>query len=64
VQCVKYRGKNVLNSTHVINAFRLKSGEQQRDDDGEGGAGDKLLYLLDALKEEDVVVVGKGSKNV
>lgn len=57
VEAVKYRGKNVLNATHVISAWRLASGEQQRDDDGETGAGDKLLHLLDVLDEKDCVVV-------
>lgn len=73
VEAVRALGRNVANSTHVISAFRLASGEQQRDDDGEGGAGDKvrnlervrgvshssrqLLHLLDVLDARDVVVV-------
>ncbi len=57
VAAVQQRGHNVSSATHVIHAFRLAGGEQQRDDDGEGGAGDKLLYLLDTLDARDVVVV-------
>lgn len=57
VDAVKYRGKNVLNATHVISAWRLANGSQERDDDGEGGAGDKLLHLLDVLDAKNVVVV-------
>lgn len=57
VAAVQQRGHNVDSATHVISAFRLASGEQQRDDDGEGGAGDKLLYLLDAVDARDVIVV-------
>lgn len=42
--------------THAIAAFDC-GGECYRDDDGEGGAGDALLHLLEVLKIRNAVVV-------
>jgi putative IMPACT (imprinted ancient) family translation regulator len=37
----------VEDATHVVTAYRTESGECEREDDGEGGAGDALLELLE-----------------
>ena len=53
VRCIR---RKVDGCTHAIAAFEA-SGEMWRDDDGEGGAGDALLHLIDVLKKKNVVVV-------
>ena len=49
------------NATHNIMAYRLAGPDnttiEARDDDGETGAGDKLLWLLDRLNVLNVVVI-------
>ncbi|KAI8621710.1 hypothetical protein BC830DRAFT_1163555 [Chytriomyces sp. MP71] len=47
----------VADATHVMVAYRLASGDSNRDDDGEGGAGDKMLYLLEKMSRADMVGV-------
>ena len=50
--------KKIAQATHNIMAWKLKEGGiQGRDDDGEGGAGDRLLFMLDRQEFEDIVVV-------
>jgi len=52
--------KKIASATHNISAYRLyKNGilTASRDDDGETGAGDKLLYMLERMKVTNVVVV-------
>jgi len=60
VRCLRSQRK-IAQATHNIVAFRiiLPNGtlSANRDDDGEGGAGDKLLYLLDRLRVQNVVVM-------
>jgi len=57
VQALLRSSKKIRQATHNIMAYRLANNDQQRDDDGESGAGDKLLYLLDVLDAKDLVVV-------
>lgn len=57
VEALKRRVKKVDVATHNIMAFQIRDGEAYRDDDGEGGAGDVLLKLLENLKVYNVVVV-------
>ncbi|KAJ3406902.1 hypothetical protein CcCBS67573_g04094 [Chytriomyces confervae] len=47
----------VASSTHVMVAYRFKSGDSNRDDDGEGGAGDRMLHLLERMNQTDIVAV-------
>ncbi|KAJ3377468.1 hypothetical protein HDU84_008614 [Entophlyctis sp. JEL0112] len=47
----------VRGSTHNIVAYRLASGKEAKDDDGETGAGDRILDLLARMKIVDVVVI-------
>jgi hypothetical protein len=49
--------KKIASATHNILAWRLKGGHCGRDDDGEGGAGDRLLQLLERMQCENVAVV-------
>jgi len=52
--------KKIANATHNMYAYRIVHGQkiqEDRDDDGEGGAGDKMLYLLRAKKVENLMVV-------
>ena len=51
------RFPNCQNATHNIMAYKLANGDCYRDDDGENNAGDKLLYLLDVMKVEDICVI-------
>lgn len=57
VAALKHRVRKISSATHIMMAYQLSSGEAFRDDDGEGGAGDRLLTLLDQLHCSDVVVV-------
>eukprot|EP00741_Cyanophora_paradoxa_P025356 tig00000367_g24475.t1 len=56
-----YEDKKIANATHNIAAWRFRVGESQweeaRDDDGETGAGDKLLALLVLMDVRDALVV-------
>jgi len=55
--------KRIAEATHNIRAYKIAHGrdaaqvDEQRFDDGETGAGDKLLFLLDSRGEFEVVVV-------
>eukprot|EP01127_Copromyxa_protea_P010244 TRINITY_DN2483_c2_g1_i1.p1 TRINITY_DN2483_c2_g1~~TRINITY_DN2483_c2_g1_i1.p1 ORF type:complete len:355 (-),score=84.30 TRINITY_DN2483_c2_g1_i1:229-1293(-) len=54
--------KKIANATHNMVAYRIADKSSQkyiefRDDDGEGGAGDKMLYVLQAKKAENLMVV-------
>jgi putative IMPACT (imprinted ancient) family translation regulator len=60
--------KRIATATHNISAYRIALAgqtrvdgtvriDQERDDDGETGAGDKLLFLLKQRGEVEVVVV-------
>ena len=49
--------KKIAAATHNILAWRLRGGACGRDDDGEGGAGDRLLQLLERMRAESVAVV-------
>jgi hypothetical protein len=55
------RDKKIANATHNILAFRIlrDSGEliENRDDDGESGAGDGMLYTLQKLKVVNIAVI-------
>jgi len=54
------KDKKIASATHNISAYRvLINGtmHDSRDDDGETGAGDILLYILDQLNCENIVVV-------
>ncbi|KAJ3130746.1 hypothetical protein HK100_007569 [Physocladia obscura] len=44
-------------ATHNMVAFRLASGDSNRDDDGEGGAGDRMLNLLERMGKTNLVAV-------
>ncbi len=44
-------------ATHNVVAWRLEGGESERDDDGEAGAGDWLLEMLDREEWSGVAVV-------
>ena len=57
VKALKQRVRKVNVATHNIMAYQLKGGDAFRDDDGEGGAGDRLLQLLGNLRIYNVVVV-------
>ncbi|KAJ3289478.1 hypothetical protein HDU79_004014 [Rhizoclosmatium sp. JEL0117] len=45
------------NATHQMVAYRFASGDSNRDDDGEGGAGDRMLHLLERMNQTDIVAV-------
>ena len=51
----------IARATHNIFAFRIRTPDgqldQHRDDDGETGAGDKLLDLLDKCNIENVLLI-------
>ncbi|KAJ3200574.1 hypothetical protein HDU82_008772 [Entophlyctis luteolus] len=47
----------VAQATHNMVAYRLANGHSDRDDDGEGGAGDRMLHLLARMNKVDVVAV-------
>jgi len=52
--------KKIAEATHNIVAYRIqkeKSLEENRDDDGETGAGDKVLYTLQKLNAINVVIM-------
>ena len=53
--------KKIANATHNMVAYRFEkeSGdlEEHRDDDGEGGAGDKMLFVLRARDARNVMVL-------
>jgi len=55
------RDKKVANATHNIAAYRIIGSDGRlisfRDDDGETGAGDKLLYLLERMGVTNTLVV-------
>ncbi len=51
-------------ATHNVVAWRLQGGESERDDDGEGGAGDWLLEMLDREDWRGVAVVVISSSSV
>lgn len=51
------RERVVSGSTHNIAAWLLSSGECNYDDDGETGAGKRLVALLQRMDAADVVVV-------
>ncbi len=44
-------------ATHLIMAYRLAAGDADRDDGGEGGAGDRMLHLLHRMAKTDIVAV-------
>ena len=44
-------------AAHHVMAYRTSAGEEVSDDDGESGAGRRLLTLLQRMGVEDVVVV-------
>ncbi|KAJ3327657.1 hypothetical protein HDU76_011381, partial [Blyttiomyces sp. JEL0837] len=44
-------------ATHNMIAYRLETGLENRDDDGEGGAGDRMLYLLQKMKVQNCVAI-------
>jgi hypothetical protein len=48
----------IANATHNMVAFRLsEKNHEDRDDDGEGGAGDRMLYLMQRMGVLDAVGV-------
>ncbi|KAL6057396.1 RWD domain-containing protein [Balamuthia mandrillaris] len=53
--------KKIAIATHNISAYRIRTSSgtihANRDDDGEKGAGDKLLYLLEMMDACNIVVV-------
>jgi len=52
--------KKISNATHNICAYRIQDGSglvENRDDDGEKGAGDKLLFMLQMQDVRNVCVV-------
>lgn len=55
------RDKKVANATHNIAAYRIVEPDGRlvafRDDDGETGAGDKLLYMLERMDMKNTLVV-------
>eukprot|EP01095_Lingulamoeba_sp_RSL-Kostka_P014287 TRINITY_DN618_c1_g1_i1.p1 TRINITY_DN618_c1_g1~~TRINITY_DN618_c1_g1_i1.p1 ORF type:complete len:142 (+),score=24.36 TRINITY_DN618_c1_g1_i1:146-571(+) len=61
LEALKESNKKIKNATHNIIAYRLydnekKEIEEYRDDDGESGAGDKMLFILQKLDIIDVWV--------
>eukprot|EP00026_Physarum_polycephalum_P011124 Phypoly_transcript_11324.p1 GENE.Phypoly_transcript_11324~~Phypoly_transcript_11324.p1 ORF type:complete len:367 (+),score=55.34 Phypoly_transcript_11324:83-1183(+) len=55
------KDKRIANATHNISAYRILGPNdvkyENRDDDGETGAGDKLLYMLDKGNYINIVVI-------
>jgi putative IMPACT (imprinted ancient) family translation regulator len=53
--------KKIANATHNMYAYRMVDNNgiihEEREDDGEGGAGDKILYVLKNKKAENIMVV-------
>ncbi|ORY50779.1 ribosomal protein S5 domain 2-like protein [Rhizoclosmatium globosum] len=49
--------KKMKSATHQMVAYRLPSGETGKDDDGEGGAGERLVTLLEKRGDLGVLVV-------
>lgn len=53
--------RKVAAATHNMVAYRYRAADgtvvAQRDDDGESGAGDKMLYVLTACREVETLVV-------
>ncbi|KAJ3062404.1 hypothetical protein HDU98_001728 [Podochytrium sp. JEL0797] len=49
--------KRMKSATHQIVAYRFATGECGKDDDGEGGAGERMLMVLERRGVVDVVVV-------
>jgi uncharacterized protein (UPF0248 family) len=61
VEELKLSSKKIAEATHNTFAYRIErsdgSVDEGRDDDGEGGAGDKMLYVLQNLKAINCVVI-------
>jgi len=59
------QNKKIANATHNVYAFRFEIEKckgkitlvEDRDDDGETGAGDKLLYMLQMLNAVNIIVI-------
>lgn len=51
------QSSKIRKATHNIMAYRISSSDSGYDDDGEGGAGIRLLNLLDNCNYEKVMVV-------
>ena len=53
--------KRIAAATHNMFAYRIKRADgtlvEKRDEDGEHGAGDKMLYLLTALGEVETAII-------
>eukprot|EP01095_Lingulamoeba_sp_RSL-Kostka_P009632 TRINITY_DN3344_c0_g1_i2.p1 TRINITY_DN3344_c0_g1~~TRINITY_DN3344_c0_g1_i2.p1 ORF type:complete len:124 (-),score=16.83 TRINITY_DN3344_c0_g1_i2:40-411(-) len=61
LDALKNSKKRIFNATHNIVAYRLRDKltneiHEFRDDDGESGAGDKMLFLLQQMNEMDIWV--------
>lgn len=57
-----YKNKKIAQATHNIAVYRIEdplSGnlDEHRDDDGEGGAGEPVLHLMQSLEAVNVLVV-------
>ena len=56
-----WQNKKIAEATHRMLAYRIRTADggvvEKRDDDGETGAGDKMLYLLQASGEVETMVV-------
>lgn len=60
VEQLKRNSKKVASATHNIMAYRIQDGDklkEGRDDDGETGAGDKVLYMLQQRHWVNICVV-------
>jgi len=52
--------KKIATATHNMYAYRIGQGTkiiEDREDDGEGGGGDKILYVLQVKKAENLLIV-------
>ncbi|KAI8613538.1 ribosomal protein S5 domain 2-type protein [Chytriomyces sp. MP71] len=49
--------KDMKKATHQMVAYRLSNGVSARDDGGEGGAGDRILSLLERMNQTDIVAI-------
>lgn len=57
VRAALLRDRRTAGATHNIAAWVLRAGEKNYDDDGESGAGKRMLALLARMGADDVVVV-------
>ncbi|KAJ4462201.1 putative ribosomal protein S5 domain 2-type protein [Paratrimastix pyriformis] len=58
MRAILLRDKRIAQATHNVLAYRLSAPLlEARDDDGEGGAGDTMLYLLQKMNVMDVAVL-------